>query len=442
MGELLQQLVNGISLGAIYALTALGSSGGSLALGSLDNNYWGGSSNGAPTSCDAIVQSGLGFYPDPSDFSCNSFASNLTCGDPIYTLAKPTGLLHASVVQVDTCSLLRRWDGITTTTKQEALEQYDTLRMYIDAPQDPFIDHLRHKNESNQAMSSFSLNCDELTNARAGRKGWSPSSFARSVPSPRSEDSDDSLYLYNTAKTLYLVDPVHALDTMRMYVELHPYATHLPGKVFSALNYTVGITNRLPNVRLSNWINNYNWLVVQQPRNSEAAFQAGAVLALASTLEHIDLNEAANMYYNYALMFPDSADVAEAWRGIRDIRNYQSLIPEDTTPFHKLTFPVQQKQGGAIVTGGEIKAITYDLAIASNPAIDGTDISFTLPIRSECHLGVYDVLGKEEISMLDGYRERGSHTVHLQTRGLSTGTYYVRLEYPGGVTSESLKVVG
>lgn len=249
--------------------------------------------------------------------------------------------------------------------------------------------------------------------------------------------SEDSLYLYRTAKGLSLIDPRHALDTMRMYVDQHPYATKLPGQLQAAVGSTVGLTNRLPNLRLADWITNYDWLVQVQTRNDERAYQDAVIRELAFTLMNIDYNEAANMFYNYTLLFPDSMDAAYAWQEIHNIRNYQSYIPEDTTPFHIIHFPLEPKAGGAGVSANSIEA-GFNLSILANPAREETDLQFSAPIHCQCRITLFDVLGRQVQNVFAGMVDAGVHTVQLNLKSVSTGSYYIRLEYPGGVLTRKL----
>jgi hypothetical protein len=62
-----------------------------------------------------------------------------------------------------------------------------------------------------------------------------------------------------------------------------------------------------------------------------------------------------------------------------------------------------------------------------NPFDQTTTISFALPETQPVVLKVYDVYGKEVSVLADGIREKGTHNVVFQTKGLAPGMYMYRL---------------
>ncbi|MCG8604947.1 T9SS type A sorting domain-containing protein [bacterium] len=67
-----------------------------------------------------------------------------------------------------------------------------------------------------------------------------------------------------------------------------------------------------------------------------------------------------------------------------------------------------------------------------NPFNPTTNISFSLAERSAVTLRVYNLLGKEEITLIDGeVYPRGSHSLRFDAASLPNGTYYYRIEVGG-----------
>lgn len=62
-----------------------------------------------------------------------------------------------------------------------------------------------------------------------------------------------------------------------------------------------------------------------------------------------------------------------------------------------------------------------------NPFNPATTISFTMLQRASVSLRVYDLLGREVATLVDGFREAGSHTVRFDATGLPSGTYFYRV---------------
>ncbi len=68
-----------------------------------------------------------------------------------------------------------------------------------------------------------------------------------------------------------------------------------------------------------------------------------------------------------------------------------------------------------------------------NPFNPSTVIEFSLPRKEHVRLKVYDVLGKEVITLVDGIREEGEHSaiwngINFKGESLSSGIYFYRIE--------------
>jgi subtilisin family serine protease len=63
-----------------------------------------------------------------------------------------------------------------------------------------------------------------------------------------------------------------------------------------------------------------------------------------------------------------------------------------------------------------------------NPFNPTTVIRFDLPIDGHVTLEVYDVLGRQVLTLLDDHRLAGYHQTVFDARGLSSGTYFYRLQ--------------
>jgi len=68
--------------------------------------------------------------------------------------------------------------------------------------------------------------------------------------------------------------------------------------------------------------------------------------------------------------------------------------------------------------------------IYPNPFNNTANIAFDLPREVTGRLVVYDVLGRMTITLFDGKLAAGSHSMQFYGNGLSSGTYFVRLETP------------
>jgi len=93
----------------------------------------------------------------------------------------------------------------------------------------------------------------------------------------------------------------------------------------------------------------------------------------------------------------------------------------------------------------EIKTAPETFALSQNypnPFNPSTMISYQLPVNSQVSLKVYDVLGNEIASLVNGRQEAGSYAVSFNTnegtRNLSSGVYFYRLETGSFVSIKKL----
>ncbi len=68
-----------------------------------------------------------------------------------------------------------------------------------------------------------------------------------------------------------------------------------------------------------------------------------------------------------------------------------------------------------------------------NPFNPKTIIGYQLPVNGNVTLKVYDVLGNEVTTLVDGYKSVGSYEVEFNAAGLSSGVYFYQLSVEGGV---------
>lgn len=76
-----------------------------------------------------------------------------------------------------------------------------------------------------------------------------------------------------------------------------------------------------------------------------------------------------------------------------------------------------------------------------NPFNPTTVISYQLPISSEVRLEVYDMLGRNVATLVNGQVPAGQHTVNFDASNLSSGIYLYRLQAGARVMSRRLTVV-
>jgi hypothetical protein len=76
-----------------------------------------------------------------------------------------------------------------------------------------------------------------------------------------------------------------------------------------------------------------------------------------------------------------------------------------------------------------------------NPFNPTTLISYQLPVASEVSLKVYDVLGREVMTLVNGKQDAGSYNLNFNASNLSSGVYFYRLQAGSFVQTKKMMLV-
>ena len=99
--------------------------------------------------------------------------------------------------------------------------------------------------------------------------------------------------------------------------------------------------------------------------------------------------------------------------------------------------------GGELLTPAEEETLpvrTYELRQNyPNPFNPLTTLEFSVPMRSRVTVRLYDVTGREVMTLVDEDLDPGRHQVVMDAEGLSSGVYYYRMR--AGRFVESRKLV-
>lgn len=110
--------------------------------------------------------------------------------------------------------------------------------------------------------------------------------------------------------------------------------------------------------------------------------------------------------------------------------------------------PVVVRRGGSndngITIPNEIDETPGKFALEQNypnPFNPSTNINFNLPISSQVTLKVYNILGQEVATLVNGRLASGLHTVKFDASGLSSGMYLYRIEAGSFVQNKKMMLI-
>ena len=101
-----------------------------------------------------------------------------------------------------------------------------------------------------------------------------------------------------------------------------------------------------------------------------------------------------------------------------------------TTEVWTYTF-LGNKDGNKLSTEQDIVANVFSLEKNyPNPFNPTTTIEYSIGIAGPAKLMIYDILGREVVSLVNEYKQVGRHKVMWNASTMSSGVYFYRLETP------------
>ncbi len=73
-----------------------------------------------------------------------------------------------------------------------------------------------------------------------------------------------------------------------------------------------------------------------------------------------------------------------------------------------------------------------------NPFNPSTTIEYTIPESGIVTLKIYDVLGKEVATLVNGQNDAGKHKVEFDATGFNSGVYFYRIENGSSIETKKL----
>jgi len=114
-------------------------------------------------------------------------------------------------------------------------------------------------------------------------------------------------------------------------------------------------------------------------------------------------------------------------------------LPDSIGGKFKVTFNLKQTD---VANNQDITPSNYELAQNyPNPFNPSTNIQFTTAESGNVNLTVYDMLGREVKTLVNGYINSGVHSVSFNAKNLSSGIYIYRLKTNDKVMSKKMTLL-
>jgi hypothetical protein len=129
---------------------------------------------------------------------------------------------------------------------------------------------------------------------------------------------------------------------------------------------------------------------------------------------------------------PDTASLGSYTAALR-----ASYAGKETTAVRSLEVTLSTDAGGD-------RSVPLEFSLAQNypnPFNPSTTISYTLPAQSLVTLKVFNVLGQEIATLVDGIESPGSKSVQFDGGGLPSGAYFYRLQAGSYTATKMLMIV-
>ncbi|NQS98411.1 MAG: T9SS type A sorting domain-containing protein [candidate division Zixibacteria bacterium] len=165
--------------------------------------------------------------------------------------------------------------------------------------------------------------------------------------------------------------------------------------------------------------------------NGDIIFQYPTVVDASSATAGIE-NETGTrgtqLLHNYTTSIPDSIAIGFRRMGITEGNRVEIFeFAEDFVDFE------EYDNSEEFDNFPQTEAIPSELAVSAspNPFNPNTTVSYQLPQAGIVTISAYNVLGRREAVLVDGYRNAGAHSVEWNASNLSSGIYFILIQANG-----------
>ncbi len=128
------------------------------------------------------------------------------------------------------------------------------------------------------------------------------------------------------------------------------------------------------------------------------------------------------------------------------VDSYQLTYTPGSTEFGSIVFDDLRAVNQGKATSSELSETDVPTRVSleqnyPNPFNPSTNINYALPEAGNITLVVYDMLGREVATLIDGYQSEGFHSINFNASSLSSGVYLYRLTTPSSSVVKKMTLI-
>jgi len=167
--------------------------------------------------------------------------------------------------------------------------------------------------------------------------------------------------------------------------------------------------------------------------NYQNEFNSALTLADEIIKENISNNELiGDVLFAKGLVYENSLNNKDEAKKIYTelVTNYadNSIYKMAKQQLRNLGIEVEEKRGKEISVD-ESKTLTFETSNYPNPFNPTTTISYTLPEDGKVQIKIFDVLGREVATLMDGFDSKGNHSIVWNGSNVSSGIYFYSISF-------------
>ena len=99
-----------------------------------------------------------------------------------------------------------------------------------------------------------------------------------------------------------------------------------------------------------------------------------------------------------------------------------------------------------VETGANTETLEFSASNHPNPFNPSTSIEFKLPTEGKLTLKIFDVLGREIVTLIDAQKQSGSYTIDWDGRNsfgnqVASGVYFYRIQFENQIINKKMLLV-